>query len=63
MERAMFTMRLPTDLHQSLKEAVAYEKTTITQLITKLVEKEVERIIKKRNEEIRDGKSEEQNQK
>ena len=63
MSQTAFLLRIPTDLHQSLKEAVAYEKTTITQLITKLVEKEVERIIQKRNEAIRDGKSEEQNQK
>jgi len=56
MSQTAFLLRIPTDLHQSLKEAVAYEKTTITQLITKLVEKEVERIIQKRNEKIRDGK-------
>jgi predicted transcriptional regulator len=54
MSQTAFLLRIPTDLHQSLKEAVAYEKTTITQLITKLVEKEVERIIQKRNAEIRD---------
>lgn len=57
MSQTAFLLRIPTDLHQSLKEAVAYEKTTITQLITKLVEKEVERIISKRNEEITRGKN------
>ena len=58
MSQTAFLLRIPIDLHQSLKEAVAYEKTTITQLITKLVEKEVERIIQKRNEEITRGKNE-----
>jgi len=51
MERKAIFMRVPRELHTKLKEAVAYLETDMTTHVNKLLEKSVEEILKKRDEE------------
>ena len=45
-------IRFPKELHQQMREAVAYLETDMTTLINRLVDKEVKKVIKERNQEL-----------
>jgi|GEM_PF-5983940 len=45
-------VRFPEELYHDLKEAVAYQRTNITEFINNAVKKEVKKVIKERNQEL-----------